>query len=143
VIVRSLVLAVLAAASFGLPPRLARSGDACVADPRPEGDQAVESARYRVAYHTRPERIAVGEHFAIELTVCPRGDTPRPDSVRVDAQMPEHRHGMNYHATVTPQGEGRYRAEGLLFHMPGRWVFIFEVRAAGQTDRLSRSFQLE
>jgi hypothetical protein len=31
----------------------------------------------------------------------------------------------------------------MLFHMPGRWVFIFDVRAGGQTDRLTRSFELE
>jgi len=121
----------------------ATDGDACTIEAQLDGRQTVESARYRVAYRTQPERIVVGEHFALELTVCPHGRTPQPDTVRVDAQMPEHRHGMNYKATITSQGDGRYRAEGLLFHMPGRWVFIFDVRAAGQTDRVTASFQLE
>ena len=142
-IVQGLLLGVLSTVLLGLPAGLAATPEACVVDPRRDDGQTLESARYLVAYRTRPKRIAVGEHFAVELMVCPRGDTPRPDSVRVDAQMPEHRHGMNYQATVTSQGDGRYRADGLLFHMPGRWVFIVEVRAAGQTDRLSRSFELE
>lgn len=85
----------------------------------------------------------VGEHFTLELLVCPRGETPRPDTVRVDAEMPEHRHGMNYRALVTAEAPGRYRADGLLFHMPGRWELIFEVRASGRSDRLTRSIELE
>jgi hypothetical protein len=27
--------------------------------------------------------------------------------LRVDADMPEHRHGMNYRARVSPAGDGR------------------------------------
>ena len=142
--VHSLSLVALATVLAGALPALAASGDAaCKVAGRLEDPKTVESARYQVAFSTRPERIVVGEHFTVELLVCPRGDSPQPDSVRVDAQMPEHRHGMNYAATVMPQGDGRYHAEGLLFHMPGRWVFIFDVRAAGQTDRLTRSFELE
>jgi len=30
-----------------------------------------------------------------------------------------------------------------MFHMPGRWEFIFDVRADGRTDRLTRSMTLE
>src|SRR6185503_7666327 len=41
-----------------------------------------------------------------------------------------------------PAGPGRWRAEGLMFHMPGKWEFVFEVRAAGKTDRMAASFQL-
>jgi hypothetical protein len=117
--------------------------DACLLEARRDGRPTVESARYRVTFRTRPEQIVVGEHFTLELLVCPRGETPRPDTVRVDAEMPEHRHGMNYRTTVTAEGDSRYRADGLLFHMPGHWVFIVDVRAAGQTDRLTQSIRLE
>ena len=107
------------------------------------GAQVVESARYAVAYRTEPERIAVGKHFSVEMAVCPKGGTPPPESVRVDAHMPEHRHGMNYKTLVVPAAGGHYRADGLMFHMPGRWEFIFEVRSAGKTDRLTQSQVLE
>ncbi|HKU46837.1 MAG TPA: cytochrome c peroxidase, partial [Burkholderiales bacterium] len=39
-------------------------------------------------------------------------------------------------------GPGRWRAEGLMFHMPGKWEFVFEVRAAGESDRMLSAFQL-
>ena len=29
-----------------------------------------------------------------------------------------------------------------MFHMPGKWEFVFEVRAGGKTDRLASAFQL-
>ena len=57
--------------------------------------------------------------------------------------MPEHRHGMNYKASIKPAAGGRYRADGLMFHMPGRWEIIFEVRAAGRTDRVTQSEVIE
>jgi hypothetical protein len=103
----------------------------------------VESDRYMLAYRTNPDRLAVGQHFSMDLAVCPKGGQPAPEIVRVDAHMPEHRHGMNYKTTVKPGDGGRYLAEGFMFHMPGRWEFIFEVRSGGKTDRATRSVTLE
>ena len=100
--------------------------------------QRIESSRYVVLYRAQPAPLRVGEHFALEFAVC-----PAPQAVRVDATMPEHRHGMNYRPTVTAQGGGRYRAEGLMFHMAGRWELVFEVRAGGATERLAQSLKLE
>ena len=107
------------------------------------GAAKVESERYLLAYRTTPEKIAVGQHFSIDLAVCPKGGQPTPESLRVDAFMPEHRHGMNYRATVKPADSGRYLGEGFMFHMPGRWEFLFEVRSGGKTDRVTRSVTLE
>lgn len=82
--------------------------------------------------------IAVGRHFAIEVQVCPA------DAVltRVDATMPEHRHGMNYRPSVKPLGNGRWRAEGLMFHMPGVWELRLDVQAAGGSERLRGAITL-
>lgn len=112
-------------------------------NPALRGGKQVESARYSVGFRTQPERIAVGKHFSIELAICPKAGVQLPESVRVDAHMPEHRHGMNYKAEVVAAPGGRYRAEGLMFHMPGRWEFIFDVRSGGKTDRLAQSLALE
>jgi hypothetical protein len=98
--------------------------------------QSVKSADYTVVYRTPPLRV--GEHFAVEFAVC-----PAPESVRVDAWMPDHRHGMNYKPLVAAQGGGRYRADGLMFHMAGRWEFVFELRSGGKTERLVHSVRLE
>ena len=129
-----------ALAAMAIAPTMA-AAQACSSE-LPGGRQ-VESARYAVGYRTIPGKIAVGKHFSIELAVCPKGGGQAPDSVRIDAQMPEHKHGMNYQADVVVLPAGRYRAEGLMFHMPGRWEFIFDLRAAGRTDRLTQSLVLE
>jgi hypothetical protein len=91
-------------------------------------------------YRTVPPRIEVGKHFAVDAVVCSKA---APSALRVDAQMPAHRHGMNYRARVAPQGDGRYRAEGLLFHMPGKWQFVFDVERPGRTERLTADVVVE
>lgn len=93
-----------------------------------------------VVFRTVPTTIEVGRHFAVEAIVCA---TPPARGLRVDAQMPEHRHGMNYRPRVSASGEGRYLAEGFLFHMPGRWQLVFDVDRDGQTERLATDLVLE
>jgi cytochrome c peroxidase len=95
----------------------------------------LESPRYVLAYQA--EALEVAKHFALEVSVCAKPGQPAPESLKVDAHMPEHRHGMNYAPTLKPLGPGRWRAEGLMLHMPGRWELVFEVRAAGVTDRVA------
>lgn len=107
------------------------------------GATSIESPRYTLAYRAEPANVAVGRHFALELSVCPKTGASLPVSVGVDATMPEHRHGMNYKAKVVPLEAGRYRAEGLMFHMPGRWELVFDLRSEGKTDRLKHSIVLQ
>jgi len=120
---------------------LSAAAQYCVADLA--GGRKVESERYVLSYRTKPEKVAVSQHFAVEMAVCPKAGQPAPEGVRVDGFMPEHNHGMNYKAVVKPAGGGRYDAAGLMFHMPGRWDFIFEVRAAGKTDRMTATLMLQ
>lgn len=108
-----------------------------------EGTLSADSPAYAVAFRTQPANIEVGRHFSVELIVCPKAGAGAADAVRVDGFMPEHGHGMNYKATVTRLADGRYRAAGMMFHMPGRWDFIFDVRAGGKTERLKRSIVVQ
>ena len=105
--------------------------------------QTAENRHYVVAYTTTPQPIVVGRHFVVDFVVCPRAGAGTPQSVRVDANMPAHRHGMNYRAGVTSAGTGAYRAEGLLFHMPGRWDLTFDVVSGSTTERLASALQIE
>ena len=104
---------------------------------KPEGARTVESPRHTLAYRTTPAKLAVGKPFTVDLVVCPKDSQASIISIEVDARMPEHRHGMNYKATVKPQADGRYRAEGLMFHMPGRWEFMFDIRDAHGVEHLT------
>ncbi len=107
------------------------------------GAQRIDSAQFQLAYQPTPAPIPVGRHFAIDFVLCPREGAAPPAEVRVDASMPEHKHGMNYRPSVTPQGAGRYRAEGLMFHMPGRWELVFELRGTDTAPlRLTQSLQV-
>jgi YtkA-like len=103
----------------------------------------IEDAQVLLVYRTAPDPVKAGRHFAIDFAVCPRGRVAAPDEVRVDAHMPEHKHGMNYKPSVTALGNGLYRAEGLMFHMPGRWELVFELRGAGTPQRLAQTLQID
>ena len=107
------------------------------------GDKLATGAHYTVAFRTSPAQIKTGEHFVVDLTVCPLGKASMPRTVRVDASMPEHRHGMNYKTTVVAKGAGRYRAEGLLFHMNGRWEIAFDVMTGNTTERITTAVELQ
>jgi len=109
-----------------------------------DGGSTIDSARYSLAYRTDPARIAVGKPFAVDLVVCSKDAAVTIDELRVDAHMPEHRHGMNYKASIKPHGTtGRYRAEGLMFHMPGKWEFLFDVRDGRGVERLKQDYPLK
>jgi hypothetical protein len=109
----------------------------------PGATRTIDGAQYTVVFKTVPDPIKVGAHFALDFAVCPRAAAPAPTAVRVDANMPLHRHGMNYRPVVTAKSNAVFRAEGLLFHMPGRWDLTFDVDAAGRTERLTSTLELE
>ena len=115
---------------------ICKSGWACV--PPLEGTR-LESPRHVLVFKSAP--IAVSEHFSLEIAACAKSGAA-PESLKVDAHMPEHRHGMNYAPAVKALGPGRWRVEGLLFHMPGKWEFVFEIGTAGTTDRLAHPIVL-
>ena len=99
----------------------------------------VETERVAISYRTIPAAIEVGKPFVLELAACPKKGAAVAGRVRLDAHMPEHRHGMNYRVKVVTLADGRYRSEGWLFHMPGRWEFVFDLGA----ERLTNSIRIE
>lgn len=101
-----------------------------------------ENSRYTVAFRTQPAPLAVGQHFAVAFVVCPKDGAAAPTAVAVDANMPAHKHGMNYRTTVTRATDGTWRADGLMFQMPGRWDLTFDVATGGGTQRLAYGLDL-
>jgi hypothetical protein len=99
----------------------------------------VESAQVAISYSTTPARITVGQPFVLDFATCTKQGAPASGRIRLNAHMPEHKHGMNYLPSVEPMGGGRYRSEGWLFHMPGRWEFRFDIGA----ERLTHSVRIE
>lgn len=97
----------------------------------------------RVAFVPRPTPVPVGQHFNLDFVVCAATPVRRDTAIQVDADMPAHRHGMNYRPTVSTVSPGVYRAEGLMFHMPGRWRVIFDLPLEGRTLRLTRELEVQ
>lgn len=121
----------------------AAAGDDCGSALDARHRQQLRGGGHALAYVALPPPLAVGRHFALDIVVCPRPGAAPPLALRVDADMPAHRHGMNYRPTVRTLGDGRYRAEGLLLHMPGRWRLLFELSLDGRIERLSHELDLE
>jgi hypothetical protein len=96
------------------------------------GGTHLSGARVAASFRTLPAQLAAHQPFVVEFLACPDGE------VRVDAHMPEHRHGMNYRPGMAALGGGRYLSEGWLFHMPGRWEFVFHVGG----ERLAHSVEV-
>lgn len=108
-----------------------------------KGRQQAEGGGLQVAFVARPWPVRVGRHFGVDVVVCAPAGGATPTSLRIDADMPAHRHGMNYRATVKPLGGGRFAAEGLMFHMPGRWRFIFDLGSGAQAVRVTHEVEVE
>jgi hypothetical protein len=103
---------------------------ACAPALRGDGVRTLEGQRYVVAWRG-PAPLPLAEFFALDFAVCAR-DGRTVASPRVDATMPAHGHGMNYRPSITALGDGRFRADGLLLHMPGQWQLTFDV-GGGET----------
>jgi hypothetical protein len=97
-----------------------------------------ESAGRFVAFVPEPAPWAVGRHVNLRGVLCGNARL-----LRVDADMPAHRHGMNYRPTLEAQADGRFLAQGLMLHMPGRWRIRFEIEADGRRQWLEQSVDLK
>ncbi len=104
----------------------------------PATAQTVRQGGVQAAWWPEPAPIVVGQPFVLQLQLCPAD----AQLLRVDATMPEHRHGMNYRPSLKPGAGGRWQAEGLLWHMPGRWELRLDVRSGGAEHRLLQSVTL-
>lgn len=87
-----------------------------------------------LVFKTQPQPIKVGELFKVDITLCPKVGPLK--SIGVDATMPEHKHGMNYKPTIRKNSSDSFSAEGLMFHMPGRWQFAFDVETGAGRERV-------
>lgn len=106
--------------------------------PDPADGAAVAAGPVSLAWRAEPGAIVQGEPFSLLLKVCPA----QAVLTAVDATMPEHRHGMNYRPSLRALGDGRWRADGLLWHMSGRWELRFDLRHEGSVHTLRQDVAL-
>jgi hypothetical protein len=106
---------------------------------------ASNDGTYFVAFAARPSPIPPNAEFALDVSVLsPDRSALVPGvTLAVDATMPEHGHGMNVVPRVTPLGDGRFRVEGLLWHMSGVWEIEFDVTRGAVTERAQTSVEID
>ena len=134
------VAASLAALFAPLAPLALLASTAFAACPAPPaGASVMTDGPVQAAWQAEAGAIAVGRPFVIIVLLCPAD----AQLLRVDASMPEHRHGMNYRTSLKPLGDGRWRVEGLLWHMSGRWELRLDLQSQGLEHRLRQSVLLQ
>lgn len=102
--------------------------------------ERVESAAVTLAYRTEPA-LTVGVPHVLEIGACAKNGAAR--LVAVDAFMPAHGHGTNYRTEIAATGPDRWRAEGLLLHMPGAWELRFDIDTPAGRERLVQQVEVE
>lgn len=75
------------------------------------------------------KEIHLARPFSLTVEIC---DPAPVQGVIVDANMPAHKHGMNYRPDVVAIGDQQFQASGMLFHMPGQWELQINVDYAGR-----------
>jgi hypothetical protein len=109
---------------------------------------------YKVALELVPDPPPLSELFEVKVTLTdPQTGAPIPDAtVSVDAQMPQHGHGMSTDPIDDPgqcdaagacvHPDGVYRTTGMKFHMPGKWSVSVDVIGPRGTERLVLPYEL-
>jgi hypothetical protein len=93
---------------------------------------------YRLAFESDLDPIEINRMHGWVLTLYSRDGEPVDGAViEVSGGMPAHDHGLPTRPRITDvRGGGRYRLEGLRFHMPGAWELLVHVRVDGRVDRV-------
>jgi hypothetical protein len=71
--------------------------------------------------------VKVRDPFCVEVEARAVDGSPVEASLRFDAVMPHHGHGMNVVPSVDEAGPGAWRVRNGLMHMPGRWELHFDL----------------
>ena len=121
--------------------------DATAASPWKGGAAILSNdGAWKVVYKVDDPGIRRGEPFDLDAWVFAPDDAARPRSdvsLAVDAAMPQHGHGMNRVPKIEKLPDGGFRAEGLLFHMPGKWELYFDVARGPLVERAQVDVEVE
>jgi hypothetical protein len=98
---------------------------------------------YFITLETSPDPIPMNQPFEVRFTILPKTSPASELGVQVDARMPAHFHGMNRVPKLTHQQGGSWKAEGLVFHMPGLWELYFDITEGGTTERAQIDVELK
>ena len=106
------------------------------ADAGDEQEWASKRGTFNISFQAELNPIEINKIHSWVLTVrTGSGDPVTTATISVLGGMPLHDHGMPTRPRVTENlGEGRYRLEGMRFHMNGRWEVSITVEADSKVD---------
>jgi hypothetical protein len=109
---------------------------ASTADAGDEQEWASKRGTFKISFEAELDPIPINKIHSWVLTVrTVSGDPVTTAEISVLGGMPLHDHGMPTRPRVTENlGEGRYRLEGMRFHMNGQWEVSVTVKADGKVD---------
>ncbi len=97
------------------------------------------AGNWKVTFQPTPEEMPLNEVF--ELTTWVEGNAD-VKSLRVDAAMPAHGHGMMTDPVTTLQEDGSYKTTGMLLSMPGYWELYFDIDDGETIERAQDNLTL-
>ena len=102
------------------------------------------SGAFTVRWRWAGGSVKVRDPFGVEVEATDADGRPKEGTLRFDAVMPHHGHGMNVVPAVEPIRPGAWRVRNGLMHMPGRWELHFDVTAAdgSRTERAQDTVEL-
>lgn len=90
---------------------------------------------FTVHYESALDPIEINRMHSWTLVVTRDGEPVENADITVSGGMPEHDHGMPTRPRITADlGGGRYRLDGMRFHMNGEWEIALEIKADGSRD---------
>lgn len=103
-----------------------------------------EHGRYTVEYQPSIEPLAINRMHHWDLVVTDSSGAPVSGlSIGVAGGMPAHDHGLATAPRASAAEEpGRYRIDGLRFHMPGEWVLELAIDDGVRSERVRIAFVL-
>lgn len=124
-------------ASSDVAPAPAPSEAAAPAGPRITGTMTAATGSFTARW-SMPDPIPVADPFSVEIELFADSACTQPldaGECRIDAAMPHHGHGMNVAPRMRREGPGRWKAAGMLLHMPGRWELFIDLERDGLLER--------
>ena len=102
------------------------------------------SDRFQVSFESELKPIVINQIHQWIIQVQTLDGVPVTKAeISIDGGMPDHDHGLPTDPQVTGNlGDGRYRVEGLRFHMQGQWKLKITIRADNMEDVVTISLEL-
>ncbi len=102
------------------------------------------SDRFQVSFESDLKPIVINQIHQWIIQVQTLDGVPVTKAeISIDGGMPDHDHGLPTDPQVTGNlGDGRYRVEGLRFHMQGQWELKITIRADNMEDVVTISLEL-